>query len=687
MGSEQQSLTWRQQQLRQAHQSLGLGRFASEAEIKAAYRKRLLESHPDKPGGSDTDFVVVKQAYDTLIGAIRFEDSGIYEDDVESEYDDSSLERQRRSKQPSTASSKRERRERIFRQGVESRASSKPSNRSNQHDIDTLRTGQRVVALKEDLERLGHEALAQKDYARALQYFNSAASFAKLDGSRHFGSYAQLFYGRSSAHIGLDNWLAAMDDAKRAISFRPLWIPGLVLYSKTLANNGKWAAAVDVCRKGIDLCLSSSQANLLQKPDYSKEVDAEHFDIKACREEMMELLSRAEEELISNSCIGVMKGHKGPINKVVFDVSKSSSPRIATASDDSTARVWCAHTCECLHVLHGHTGPIRDVAWCPDESGMLVTAGDDGSAILWDVAEDKVCQIACKLQGHTDKITRVRFDKYGGCLATCSDDNTARLWDTETGLLMHKLGLHKKAVTCIAFSPTGRSVTTGSIDQDGRVWDLFGDVGEAGGCLHTLRWDSGAVTAVEYTPDGRFIVLATHDPLPNKMHGRLLIWSAISGRICKWYDGHTGAIWSLSWIPKSEDDDDNDDSHDLITGSQDSTLRLWNIRGEPAGDGTFDMLIQSGDGIVVSRTHSHGYLYDGSVFSTKCDPHGGNTVAAGSQDGFVRVYSTEDGEALLELPGHAGAVKSIDWFRSSSMSSSILASVSEDGEAKLWRYP
>eukprot|EP01031_Cornospumella_fuschlensis_P026409 gene26409-31911_t len=49
-----------------AYATLGVSRNASEADIKAAYRKQSLKYHPDK-GGSHEKFLSVKNAYDSLI--------------------------------------------------------------------------------------------------------------------------------------------------------------------------------------------------------------------------------------------------------------------------------------------------------------------------------------------------------------------------------------------------------------------------------------------------------------------------------------------------------------------------------------------------------------------------------------------------------------------------------------------
>lgn len=45
---------------------LGLDKSATATEVKKAYRKRALETHPDKPGGSEEDFKKVDEAYKVL---------------------------------------------------------------------------------------------------------------------------------------------------------------------------------------------------------------------------------------------------------------------------------------------------------------------------------------------------------------------------------------------------------------------------------------------------------------------------------------------------------------------------------------------------------------------------------------------------------------------------------------------
>lgn len=49
-----------------AHQILGIDADASAAEVTAAYRRRVLNAHPDR-GGRTEEFIAIRKAYETLI--------------------------------------------------------------------------------------------------------------------------------------------------------------------------------------------------------------------------------------------------------------------------------------------------------------------------------------------------------------------------------------------------------------------------------------------------------------------------------------------------------------------------------------------------------------------------------------------------------------------------------------------
>jgi WD40 repeat protein len=58
--------------------------------------------------------------------------------------------------------------------------------------------------------------------------------------------------------------------------------------------------------------------------------------------------------------------------------------RIATASEDKTARIWDAATGKEITVLRGHESYVLSAAFSPD-GARIVTASGDKTARIWDV--------------------------------------------------------------------------------------------------------------------------------------------------------------------------------------------------------------------------------------------------------------------------------------------------------------
>src|SRR5438270_177764 len=79
--------------------------------------------------------------------------------------------------------------------------------------------------------------------------------------------------------------------------------------------------------------------------------------------------------------------------------------RLATASDDNTAKVWDARTGQELLALKGHTRAVLSVCFIID-SQRLATASDDNTAKVWDA---RTGQELLTLKGHTNMVRSVCF--------------------------------------------------------------------------------------------------------------------------------------------------------------------------------------------------------------------------------------------------------------------------------------
>jgi len=98
----------------------------------------------------------------------------------------------------------------------------------------------------------------------------------------------------------------------------------------------------------------------------------------------------------------------------------------------------------------------------------------------------------------------------------------------------------------------------------------------------------------------------------------------------------------------------------LAAGLEDGTVRVWQVR----------------DGALLQVLEGHTNL----VWSVAFSPDGAN-LASGAWDGVVRLWRLRDGTLLRTFKGHTGPV----WSVAFSPAGGILASGSDDGTVRLWR--
>ncbi len=342
-------------------------------------------------------------------------------------------------------------------------------------------------------------------------------------------------------------------------------------------------------------------------------------------------VSVLEEARAADLELAVLSGHDGEVNSAAFS---PDGRRIVTAGDDGTARVWDSVTGAQRLVLPGHGGVVLAAAFSPD-GARIVTASKDKTARIWDSATGKSIAV---LSGHTDGLLDAVFSPDGRRILTTSVDKTARLWNANTGAPQGVIPGGGATFTTAVFSPDGRRILTASTDRTARVWDSV-----TFAPLVVLRGHGDTVNSASWSPDGRRIVTASTDRTAR-------VWDAATGEQLAVLADNARSLFWAAFSP---------DGRRIVTASGDRTARIWDAATD----------------VQIAVLSGHTDQLAASAYS----PDGKRIVTA-SQDGTARVWDAATGGQIAVLPGHAGAVASAVY----SPDGRRIATASSDKTARIW---
>ncbi|PKA49772.1 Dynein assembly factor with WDR repeat domains 1 [Apostasia shenzhenica] len=142
---------------------------------------------------------------------------------------------------------------------------------------------------------------------------------------------------------------------------------------------------------------------------------------------------------IGEGCpVKAFAGHQGEVNAIKWDPTGSL---LASCSDDGTAKIWSLKQDKCLHDFRDHNKEIYTIRWSPTGLGtnnpnqqlILASASFDSTIKLWDV---ELGSLLHSLNGHRQPVYSVAYSPNGQFLASGSLDQSLHIWSIKEGKLI-----------------------------------------------------------------------------------------------------------------------------------------------------------------------------------------------------------------------------------------------------------
>ncbi len=331
--------------------------------------------------------------------------------------------------------------------------------------------------------------------------------------------------------------------------------------------------------------------------------------------------------------IARLRGHAGTITSLDWN---PSGTQLVTAAQDGTIKIWDAERTEEQLSLQGAAAAVQSTSWGAQSSRLAVSSGS--WTHLWNVdrraeestwhgqlsainpADDRIAiasqsdiqirdtetgKLIKLLQGHTQGITALRWDREGKQLASASWDGTVRIWDVAEVKQHTTLSLsHSDRDFC--WSPDGSCLATIG-NREVQIWHIESQE------IRLEYLDDHQIHAIAWSPNGQYIATSGWDH-------QITIWDALTGETVTVLTGHTSPVTSLCWNPRGTR---------LASGSDDHMVRIWDVQSR----GELLSLSGHNDGVT-----SVGWSPDGL------------RIASGDRQGSVMIWDASSGHLQEHTP-------------------------------------
>ncbi|KAI7894430.1 WD40-repeat-containing domain protein [Mucor mucedo] len=411
-------------------------------------------------------------------------------------------------------------------------------------------------------------------------------------------------------------------------------------------------------------------------------------------------------------CTHNLKGHGGVISAVKFH-NYQGKWYVASGADDCQVRIWDLQTRSCIAVLQSHVSVIRGLDFSADgkylisgsrdkvvnvwdwqakelrathpifetietvgfleknvklagkfgkqwqDADIFYTAGDSGIIKLWDLKSGKLIKAQEPEKNSAHTISDVIYVQKTQILAAVTNDQNILMYSLEHKLERVKqiVGYNDEVVDVAYLGEKETHLAAATNSAQLRVYN----VGTQDCDL--LYGHNDMIISLDKSKDGNLVVTASKDKTAR-------IWKIDlenedqnerfkSAGVCI---GHTESVGAVALSRKS--------NTFMITGSQDRTIKYWNLRDLDLEDPDEEYRPKS---LYTHQAHEKD-------INTICVAPNDKFFATGSQDKTAKLWNVDTGELVGTMKGHKRGV----WCAQFSPVDQVLATSSGDKTVKIW---
>lgn len=141
---------------------------------------------------------------------------------------------------------------------------------------------------------------------------------------------------------------------------------------------------------------------------------------------------------------------------------------LVTGGFDQKIRFWEATSGSCVKTIRFGESQVNTVKISRDK--LLIAGGGNPQIGIYDVNSSHESALM-SLEGHSQNVTGLGFQRDGKWVYSCSEDGTMKVWDMRTGSAHVSIDT-RSSLNTISLHPRETELITG--DQNGcvKIWDM-----------------------------------------------------------------------------------------------------------------------------------------------------------------------------------------------------------------------